>query len=144
MDVYTRRRAALRSLIDERYGGVQSRFAADIERQADYVSRCLKGTKRVGERFARHVEEALDLPTGWMDRDEGEVAANTADQVEGAQAQGAIVADASAYDDPETRELADQLLQRLASRRYTQRQIAAVLNLLDAMDDQGNGQSEGG
>lgn len=67
MSIYETRRARMRQLIDEQFDGVQARFSAAIDRQADYVSRCLRGTKRIGEDFARHVEQALALTDGWLD-----------------------------------------------------------------------------
>lgn len=66
-DIYETRRARLRELIDARFAGKQSALAARIERQPDYISRCLNGRKRIGEEFARLVERGADLPTGWMD-----------------------------------------------------------------------------
>lgn len=66
MDVSDIRRLQMRLIIDQRFNGKQSAFAAAIERQPDYVSRCLKGTKRIGEEFAGHVERQLGLPDGWM------------------------------------------------------------------------------
>lgn len=67
MDVYETRRERLRSLITDRFEGIQARLAAAIDRQADYVSRCLRGTKRIGEEFARHIEKTLGLPDLWLD-----------------------------------------------------------------------------
>lgn len=71
MDVYEIRRARMRQLIDTRFDKVQARFAEAIERQPDYVSRCLKkkgekGAKRIGEDIARDIEEKLGLAAGWM------------------------------------------------------------------------------
>lgn len=67
MNVYDTRRARLRALIEERFDGTQSKLAAAIDRQADYVSRCLNGKKRIGEEFARHVERSVGLRHGWLD-----------------------------------------------------------------------------
>lgn len=77
MDVKETRRKRLRELIDSRYGGKQAAFAADIERQPDYVSRCLKGTKNIGEDLARIIEKRVRLPLGWLDRDHAEEGRDT-------------------------------------------------------------------
>jgi phage repressor protein C with HTH and peptisase S24 domain len=68
VDIYETRRARLRELIDTQYGGKQVGLATAIERQPDYISRCLKGTKRIGEDFARVVEQRTGMPAGWLDR----------------------------------------------------------------------------
>lgn len=67
MNIYETRRIRLRQLIDERFEGVQARLAAVIARQPDYISRCLRGTKRIGEDFGRHVERSVGLPERWLD-----------------------------------------------------------------------------
>ena len=67
MDIHEVRRQNLARLINERFGGKQKRLADAIDRQPDYVSRVLKGTKNVGEGFARHIEESLHLERGAMD-----------------------------------------------------------------------------
>ncbi len=72
MDIYDIRRENMAWLIRERYKpkrGSQKRFADAIGRQPDYVSRCLKGVKRIGEKLARDIESAIGLPRGWMDID---------------------------------------------------------------------------
>ena len=61
------RRDNLSLLIAERFNGNQSALARHIERQADYISRVLKGTKALGEALAREIEQRCDLPPGWMD-----------------------------------------------------------------------------
>jgi phage repressor protein C with HTH and peptisase S24 domain len=68
VDIYETRRARLRELIDTKFGGKQVGLATAIERQPDYISRCLKGTKRIGEDFARFVEQQTEMPVGWLDR----------------------------------------------------------------------------
>lgn len=67
MDMHAIRRDRLRSLVDERFGGKQARLAEAIERQAGYISRCLAGTKGIGEDFARYIEARIGLPALWMD-----------------------------------------------------------------------------
>jgi phage repressor protein C with HTH and peptisase S24 domain len=66
MDIYETRRTNLQSLIEERFGGTQRKLAEAIDRQPDYVSRCLRGHKRIGETFARHIETSLNLPDGYL------------------------------------------------------------------------------
>jgi phage repressor protein C with HTH and peptisase S24 domain len=66
MDIYETRRTNLQSLIEERFGGTQRKLAEAIDRQPDYVSRCLRGHKRIGEKFAVHIEESLNLPAGYL------------------------------------------------------------------------------
>ncbi len=63
------RRARLKELISDRFPGRggQARLAAAIERQADYISRCLSGKKGIGEDLARLIEDKLQLPHHWMD-----------------------------------------------------------------------------
>jgi len=70
-DVTNLRRQNLVRLIDERYGGVQARFAAAIKRPANYVWRLLSGgphAKGVGEDLARVIESHVGLPTYWLDQ----------------------------------------------------------------------------
>ena len=58
----------LRTLIRVRFNGVQRNLAEAIERQPDYISRCLTGKKRIGEDLARDIERLLKLPPFWLDR----------------------------------------------------------------------------
>src|SRR5665213_750781 len=72
-DLYDLRRANLRDLIERRFGGSQTRFAARVHLQyPSFVSRLLSdhptSRKNIGERMARSFETALELPTGWFDR----------------------------------------------------------------------------
>ena len=69
MDIYARRRLRLEQILTERYPGRggRSALAARLARQPGYVSRCLNGSKRIGEAFARHVELHLQLPAFWLD-----------------------------------------------------------------------------
>ena len=70
LDIHETRRARLRVLVDTKYSGKQVALANAIGRQADYISRCLNGTKRIGEEFARIVEHGTGLPPGWLDTPE--------------------------------------------------------------------------
>lgn len=63
------RRRALQAVIDQRFGGVQSRFGIAVGRQSDYISRLLAGKKQLGERLARDIERALGLELGYLDRE---------------------------------------------------------------------------
>ena len=70
MDIHEIRRAKLQQLRDERFKGKNSALAEAIERQPDYISRALsngKHRKNIGEAFARHIETALGLESGWLD-----------------------------------------------------------------------------
>ncbi len=66
MDIYEIRRANLRTLIDERFGGKIAALAEAIERAPSYVSRCVtekpEHRKRIGEGIARDIELKLGLP----------------------------------------------------------------------------------
>lgn len=72
MDIADLRRDNLRSLVEERFEGNKAKLAHAIEREPSYISRCLSDKahrKKIGEDFARHIERALKLGDGWMDRD---------------------------------------------------------------------------
>lgn len=62
------RRGNLQRLVNERFGGVQSRFGLAIGRQSDYVSRLVTGKKALGDRLAREIEQTLSLDRGELDR----------------------------------------------------------------------------
>lgn len=70
MDVHMRRRAAIRRLIDEEFGGVQARFAAAIGKKPAYLYQILTDSihsKQIGEAMAREIERKLDLREGLLD-----------------------------------------------------------------------------
>lgn len=71
MDIQAIRRANLAALIQSRFQGNQSALAIAVDRQASYISRCLaaagKHSKPIGEKFARHIEVALELAPGALD-----------------------------------------------------------------------------
>lgn len=75
MDIQAIRRANLAALIQTRFEGKQSALATAVDRQASYISRCLaepgKNAKPIGEKFARHIEQALNLPNGALDTQSG-------------------------------------------------------------------------
>lgn len=60
----------MRQLIDERFGGSQAEFARAVNRSPAVVWQYLSGRRKIGEKFARHVESSLRLPTHWMDQAE--------------------------------------------------------------------------
>ncbi|WP_195759015.1 S24 family peptidase [Pseudomonas syringae] len=71
MDIREIRRYNLRQLVKTRYGGVTARLAEKIGRQASYVARVLSDNsehaRNIGEKLAREIEEACDLPVGFLD-----------------------------------------------------------------------------
>lgn len=71
MDIQAIRRFNLAALIQSRFQGNQSALALAVDRQASYISRCLadagKHSKPIGEKFARHIEKALELLPGALD-----------------------------------------------------------------------------
>ena len=75
MDIHDIRRHNLQTILTVRFGGYRAGLAAAIDRQASYISRCLtqieKNRKRIGEEFARHIENKLDLPAGSLDTPDG-------------------------------------------------------------------------
>lgn len=58
----------LKRLID--VVGSQAEFARRIHRLPQNVSGFLTGKKAIGNKTARHIEECLSVPVGYMDRDE--------------------------------------------------------------------------
>lgn len=66
MDVQQIRRRRLQQLVDEY--GTQTALAEKVGVEQNYISRALKGSKRIGEDFAARLETATDKPTGWMSR----------------------------------------------------------------------------
>lgn len=66
------RRRRLLQLVQTNYGGNQARLAEAISRSYAYVSFLLTDPdlphhKNLGEKLARHIEEAARLPKGWLD-----------------------------------------------------------------------------
>lgn len=70
MDLTETRRAALRAVIKEKFGGNQTAFARAVGRQADYISRCLSGKKNLGEDLVREFEDTLRLRKYYFDSPE--------------------------------------------------------------------------
>lgn len=77
MDISEIRRANLQSLMNERFGGTKARIADELGKSPSYIARCLSLTiapenrKKIGEEFARHIEDVLDLPRYAMDSPSG-------------------------------------------------------------------------
>lgn len=75
--IYEARRQRLAQLIDERYGGSQTRFAAAVDLVPPSVNERLyhprphttsiAPRRNIGERLARRIEEKLQLPQYWLD-----------------------------------------------------------------------------
>lgn len=65
-DVVTTRRLRLKSIIDKRFGGKQSRFVEEFDINAGELSGLLR-SKHFGEKKARSLEAMLGLPEFWMD-----------------------------------------------------------------------------
>lgn len=61
------RRASIKRLIRDRFGGSQAQFGRAIERDDAYVWQLVHGKRGVGERIARHIERKLGLPRGELD-----------------------------------------------------------------------------
>lgn len=86
MDIYEIRRKRMADLIKSPpFNGNQAAFAAKIDKQASYVSRCLlplgkPHRKRIGEDMAREIERTLDLPALWMDTNGSAVAGAIKDE----------------------------------------------------------------
>lgn len=66
-DIYAQRLERFRSLMESRFGGKQAAIANAVGKPANYVSRVLNGTKKLGEEMAREFEASLDLPPYWFD-----------------------------------------------------------------------------
>lgn len=64
------RRARLRRLVNERFGGNQAELARALGRSPSLVWQYLSGHREIGEKFARHVERCLGLPRFWLDREQ--------------------------------------------------------------------------
>lgn len=66
-DIYATRLERFRLLMDERFGGKQAAIASAVGKPANYVSRVLSGTKKLGEEMVREFEASLNLPAYWFD-----------------------------------------------------------------------------
>lgn len=66
-DIYATRLERFRQLMDGRFGGKQAAIANAVGKPANYVSRVLSGTKKLGEEMVREFEVSLSLPAYWFD-----------------------------------------------------------------------------
>lgn len=66
MDIYAIRRNNLRVIVEALTEGKQARLAERLGRAPNLVSRYLKN-KKIGDDFARHVEETFELQPGSLD-----------------------------------------------------------------------------
>lgn len=82
MKIYEVRRKKLLEVIDDKYGSSQTKFAAKVDKQPDYISRCLSGKKNIGEELAREFEEKTELPEGFLDGRTGNVVELTPEEME--------------------------------------------------------------
>lgn len=73
MDIYEIRRNNLQKILTSQFDNYRTGLAMALERQPSYISRCLSSIptnrKRIGESFARHIEDKLRLPLGALDID---------------------------------------------------------------------------
>lgn len=61
------RLSRIKTLINDRFGGSQAEFAAAVGRSPALVWQYLSEHRKIGEKFARHVERSLGLPVLWLD-----------------------------------------------------------------------------
>ena len=99
MDIAEIRRENLRRLMNEMFEGKQSKIADALEKSPNYISRCLSLTmaaehrKKIGEDFAREIEEKLRQPRYSLDSpfralNPGETSPEVERNPPGAQADG--------------------------------------------------------
>ncbi|MBF0421089.1 MAG: helix-turn-helix transcriptional regulator [Magnetococcales bacterium] len=70
MDTYEIRKENLVRLLEERFGGVKKAMA-DATKMSPSLFHAYATEKQVGPKVARRIEEAVDLPHGWMDQPHG-------------------------------------------------------------------------
>lgn len=72
-DIHGSRRARLKLLIDQRTAGNVAAFSElfgySRSRVSQFLSETYNDGRSIGERAARAMEEAADLPCGWLDQD---------------------------------------------------------------------------
>jgi phage repressor protein C with HTH and peptisase S24 domain len=67
LEVQEIRRRRVEALIDARFDGSRSAFARAVNRAQSQISETLSGGKSFGEKLARGIETALNLPEGSLD-----------------------------------------------------------------------------
>ena len=70
MDTYEIRKGNLLRLLEERFGGTKKAMA-DAVGMSPSLFHAYAMDKRIGPKVARRIEEAVDLPHGWMDQPHG-------------------------------------------------------------------------
>jgi len=85
MDVYAIRLQRIRALVAQRFDGNKGKFADAIGRKRPYVYRLFSATstdrRAVGEVLARDIERRLNLPAGFLDREDSQATAPAALQL---------------------------------------------------------------
>lgn len=71
MDIQSVRRSNLRRAIEDLEHGNMTALAERAKKSPTQISDMLSGRKAFGEKVARAIERALDLPSGWMDQPHG-------------------------------------------------------------------------
>lgn len=57
----------IKNLINERFNGNQAEFARAIKKSPAQINQWLNGYRNIGDGVASHIENALELPRGWID-----------------------------------------------------------------------------
>lgn len=70
VDIYETRRLRLCQLIQERFEGNRTAFARALGFQQPQVIEYANGARTMGGRVADRIEQALKLPTDWLDKQE--------------------------------------------------------------------------
>lgn len=76
MDTYDIRKENLHRLLEERFGGVKKTMA-DAVGLSPSLFHAYATDKQVGPKVARRIEEAVELPHGWLDQPHDECKAST-------------------------------------------------------------------
>lgn len=66
-DIYAIRLERFRRVMIDQFGGKQAAIAKAVGKPANYVSRVLGGSKKLGEDMVREFEETLGKPPYWFD-----------------------------------------------------------------------------
>lgn len=63
------RKENLKRLIENQFEGSQVKFADTVGMAPSYISQMINGYRNIGEKTARKIEAAANLPNGWLDHD---------------------------------------------------------------------------
>lgn len=66
-EIYAIRLERFRQVLEHDYKGKQAALAEAVGKPANYVSRILGGTKKLGEEIVREFEDSLGKPAYWFD-----------------------------------------------------------------------------